>query len=223
MDGPAMKLSIKSEKEVSIDQVVKEANAIWKFARNRKLKFGDAEKTNELLEEIRKKHPQFCQSYPIVSRYICQMQEYSAKAFRMWLIKIKEHPWKSPEEYMDAQADYVVKLYCSRKPHANKTEISNIRTNIRGMLMSEYNHFKSCAEQNDAAVTLNEEKLHSKNSDELFRFAKLAGVEGISKAETIRFESDVKGDIRDLDSVINEKISANGGGEKLTVSFMDLL
>jgi len=89
--------------------------------------------------------------------------------------------------------------------------------------MSEYNHFKSCAEQNDAAVTLNEEKLHSKNSDELFRFAKLAGVEGISKAETIRFESDVKGDIRDLDSVINEKISANGGGEKLTVSFMDLL
>lgn len=226
INEPALKLSIKSEKDVTIEEVVKEANKIWKFAKARKLKIEDTKKTGELLEEVRKKYPSFCQAYPIVSRYICQFQEYSPKVFRLWLMKIKEHPWKSPEEYMDAQADYVTKLFCARKPRANKTEINNVRSNIRTILLNEYNQFKACAETNDAVVTKNETRLHNKNADELFRFSKIAGTDGMGKAEVIRFEADVDlGEIsnKKIDDIIADRMNAEPCHEKLAVNSLDLL
>lgn len=223
MEDRKVTVNIKSEKEVTADEVVREADKIWKFARARKLKFGDTEKTNELLKEVQKKHPQFSQAYPIVVRYMCQMQEYNSKAFRMWLLKIKEHPWKNPAEYMDAQADYVTRLYIARKPHANKTEINNLRSNVRTLLTKEYETFKSCAETTETNVTQNEKQLQDKNSDELFKFVKVAGIDGMSKAGTYRVETELPMHGESLDYLINKRICSEEPTNQMEMTADDLL
>lgn len=205
--NPKLNLKISSAKKVTVDDVVREANVIWKEARSRKLKMDDFDGTEALLKEMQKKHPEFCESYPIVNRYICQMQEYDAKAFRLWLLKIQEHPWKTEIDYIEAQADYITKLFCARKPRANRTEINNIRINMRAILTDEHNRFKKCVTDKEKEVTNNEEYLKEKNADELFDFAKLLGEAGISKAETFRVE---------CDTCAHEKIDVDALADKIT-------
>lgn len=177
-----LKLKFTSEKTVSIDYVVSEANSIWRETKKRKITFGDVDSAEALMREMQNTHPEFCKSYPIVNRYICQMQEYSAKAFRLWLKKIEQKPWKTEAEYLDAQADYVTILFKIKKPRANKTEINNIRTNIRAMLQKEHDTFKNYAQEFSKEVTEEEKILAEKNAAELREFAAIAGPAGLAKA-----------------------------------------
>ncbi len=186
-----LKLSVTSEKNVTIDDLVREAGIIWKDVRRRKLNVGKTDETTALLKEIQTKYRQFCTAYPIVVRYMCQMQEYDSQTFRLWLGKIQLHPWKTTEEYIDAQTDYVVRLFRSRKPRSNNTEVGNLRTNIKILLTQEHNAIKKSAEEGEATVTKNEKYLHDRNADELFEFASNISQEGMQKAETYQVITDM--------------------------------
>ncbi len=201
-----LKLSITSG-NVTIDYIVKEAGQMWKEMKRSGVKFGDIDASEKLMSDITKRHPDFCKSYPIVCRYICQMQEYDTRAFRRWLIKIKEHPWKTEAEYLDAQADYVAILFKVKKPRSNRTEINNLRTNIRAMLEREHIQFKKYATEFEKEVTGEEGIYKEKNMDELQAFAELAGSKGISLAETIRSESEVSSVAFDIDKIIGDRCS----------------
>ncbi len=181
-----LKARFTSEKEVTIDQLVAEADAIWKYARARKLQFNDTAAAAKLISDVQRMHPQFCHSYPLVNRYICEMQEYSSKAFRLWLMKIKEHPWKSEAEYLDAQADYVAILFRVKHPRATKTQINNLRVNIRAVLQEEHDKFKYYTNEFDKEVTAEDSILKHRNKAELRDFVKIAGEAGMSTAETVR-------------------------------------
>lgn len=217
-----LKVKLTSEKEVTIDDLVNEANAIWKYARARKLKIGDSAGAEKLMNDVQAKHPQFCHSYPIVNRYICEMQQYSAKAFRMWLMKIKEHPWKGENEYLDAQADYITMLLRVAQPRANKTYINNFRAQIRALLQIEHEKFKHYVSEFDKEVTAEESILKGRNADELHKFVTAAGQKGMSLAETIRVAADVEPSATDVDALINEKINTLEP-TKLEFSLADLL
>lgn len=186
-----LKLALSSEKNVSIDFIVNEATQMWRDVRGRKIKFGDADAAENLMQCMQREHPEFCKSYPIVNRYMCQMQEFDKKTFKHWLMKIKNHPWLTEDGYIDAQVDYVTMLFKARKPRANTTEISNIRTNIRAILQREHAMFKHYAQEFNNEVTAEETNLRARNADELYKFAQIAGVVGLSKAETTRVESDL--------------------------------
>ncbi len=201
-----LKAHFTSEKEVTIDQLVDEANVIWKYARARKLQFNDTEGASRLISDVQRLHPQFCQSYPLVNRYICEMQEYNPKAFRLWLMKIKERPWKSEAEYLDAQADYVAVLFRIKHPRATKTQINNLRINIRTVLQEEHDKFKYYTNEFDKEVTAEDSILKHRNKAELCEFVKIAGEVGMSTAETVRVVYSLGGPVRveqDIDNIAN--------------------
>jgi hypothetical protein len=202
-----LKVKLTSEKEVSIDDLVNEANDIWKYAKARRLKFGDSAGAERLMADVQAKHPQFCHSYPIVNRYICEMQQYSTKAFRMWLMKIKEHPWKGENEYLDAQADYIVMLYKVKAPRANMTQVNQFRAQIRALLQVEHEKFKHYVNEFDKEVSAEESVLKKKNANELHKFVLSAGPKGMALAETIRVSHDTPTAAR-VDDLITEKISS---------------
>lgn len=186
------KANITSEKEVTIDFIVNEATTIWETAKSRKLKIDDVSATENLMTELRRKHPEFCKSYPIVFRYICQMQEYSTKAFGLWLKKIKNSPWKNEMEYLDAQADYVVILFKTKYPKRNKTEVANLRKNIRTILQNEHSTFKTYTEEFEKEVSAEETFWKIKNFNELKDFSIKAG-HTFDLAETIKVITDLPG------------------------------
>src|ERR1700744_5814447 len=173
-------IKISSEKNVTIDFVANEANIIWRKVH----KHAD-------MDLIHRTHSEFCKAYPMVIRYMCEMNEYDPKAFRKWLMKIKERPWKTEEEYLDAQADYVSMLFRAKKPRAAQHEVNNVRKNIRAALQHEHTQFKFYAEKFDKEVNSAESTLREKNKEELYEFVRAAGEVGMAPAGTVRVESEI--------------------------------
>ncbi len=202
-----LKIKVESEKEVTIDELVQEANEIWKYARSKKLTLGDHEASGKLMSDVQRKHRQFCQAYPIVNRYICEMQQYSPKAFRLWLMKIKDHPWRSEDEYLEAQTDYIVMLFKVLNPRANRAHVSQLRANISAILRVEHEKFKYYTQEFDKEVTAEESMLGARSMGELHDFVVAAGEEGMAPAGTVRMKADVGsavGDWLDVDKAAAE-------------------
>jgi hypothetical protein len=212
---PQMTVKIENENQVSIEYVVNEANKIYKDMKKSKITFGDMEAAAQLMREMQQKYSDFCMSYPIVNRYICQMQEYDTKTFRLWLKKIQRTPWKTESEYLDAQADYVVMLFRCKKPRAPMTEVSTLRQNIRIMLQREHEQFTKCAKDIQEEVNIESEQYHKQNIAGLTDF--VTNIKGAaSEAETIRVELDdsvsvaaAEIDIDKLASVFGENTAEN--------------
>ena len=198
----SLKLSFTSEKNVTQDDIVNEANVMWKYV---KLKIkADYNGWKEdggaaLMKEMQTRHREFCTSYPVVNRYMCMMGQYNTKAFKMWIMRIAKHPWKTEDEYIEAQADYIAKLYLANNPRASKTNVANVKANTYKLLMDEHKSFKSLAEETEKVVTKNEKLLSEKNADELYYFVKNNATDAISgnatRGEGIRVESDIIGQV----------------------------
>ena len=181
-------IKIESEKNVTVDEVVAEGDAIFsrvRAAMRRK------ENLEELSKELYRSHPQFAQSYPLALRYICDMQRYNSKAFRRWLLKIKEHPWKSEEEYIEAQADYVYKLICAENPRGSVRDKHTAKANLRKLLMAEHKEFKQKADDVEKQVDTREQRLHDRNVDELFSFLRKFDDNDLASIGTYRVIVDV--------------------------------
>lgn len=212
-----VKISISNERDVTLEQVVNEATTIWKKCRKEKLPFGDLEAADQQMEKIRKEHPEFCKSYPIVLRYICQMQEYKPRAFRKYLLKIQQTPWKNQEEYLDSQADYVCLLYQETKARWNRTDVENIRRNVRAMLQKEHDTFMMYAEEFDKEVNTEESLFKERATEAMREFYAQYGEETLSVP--IRAQSDLAArDDIDLDA-----LSATMQPDTTTMSSSDLL
>lgn len=134
-------VSITSEKNVTIDDICNEAVAISKKLRAKKIKPGDFDAADLFMSDMRKEHKEFAQSYPIVLRYMCQMQQYHTGALRKYLNYIREHPWKNQKEYLESQVHYVITLYKETHRRWNRTQVENLAKNVRNMLTQEHDRF----------------------------------------------------------------------------------
>ena len=145
-------VKITNERDVTIKDIVKEAVEINKKMRDKKLTPGDFDAADNFMAEIRREHKDFAQSYPIVLRYICQMQQFHVNALKKYLAYIQQHPWKSHDEYLDSQAQYVVMLYKETHKRWDVTQVSNLRKNIRTMLQKEHDRFMELSDKYKAEV-----------------------------------------------------------------------
>lgn len=201
-----LRAKITNEKEVTIDYIVKEAEQIYAIVKKHKLKTLDD--ADAMLSDLQKTHPDFSKAYPIVLRYMCQMQEYDSRALRSYLTKIQRHPYKTEDEYLESQADYVVMLYKSRNKHWNATNVANLRNNIRGILKQEHETFKNYVAAFDKEVNAETQHLNDLAMDDLRQFVRKIGVDGMASAGTIRVESDIQGDAPVLlDALIPDTVS----------------
>ncbi len=183
-----LKLAFTSEREVTIDEIVSEGDAMYKYVKTR---FGKIS-AQALNAEIARDHPQFTKSYPLVTRYMCDMKQYSTRALKLWLIHIKENPWKTEASYIEAQADYVYKLVCAKNPRASETEKRAVKSNLRKLLMAEHEEFKECATGSEKAVTEREEMLRDRNVDELAAFLSKFDAKDLLSIGTVRIETDLE-------------------------------
>ena len=173
---PTMSLSVRNEHEVSPEFIHDESREIWakcKLAfKTKSIKLGNEAKTQTLLNEIRDQHPNFSMSYPIVVRYMVEMQEYHPDAMRKYLMRIATHPWKSDDEYLDMQAEYVVILYKETHKHWGKDKIQLLRDNVRTLLHNEHYQFKNNIEVVKSEVERQENKFKVDLKLETMRYYK---------------------------------------------------
>lgn len=169
-----IRLDVTSEKNVTINELVKEADQMWQITKGKNLKIGDEKSTSALMNDFRETNPQICQSYPIVLRYMVEMQEYTSKAFFTYLQKINSKPWKNEEEYLDSQADYVVILYKDIHPRWKTNDVNQLWKNIRDSLKKETEVFKKYLNEADQEITAQENNLKMESLKELKDFIMVA-------------------------------------------------
>ena len=212
--GTGFKLSIHNEKEVTIDDVVKEAQCMWSKARSEfktnKISISSeslvTEFSDKLMSKMRKEHNNFCQSYPIVLRYMCEMREFNPKAFKRYLMKLEKHPWKTEEEYLDSQADYVVMLYQATHSRWNKTDVNRLKTNVRNLLQSEHKQFKQNYDNILKDVESTEDHLREKSKSELTEFFHMvkSGDAKVLNGFTVEMDTVSKSKPIDIDELLSE-------------------
>lgn len=122
---------ITSEKNVTVDDLLREAKVMWKKAR------GGAS-----LESIHKEHPMFCQAYAIVARCMCDNHMYSSRAFREYIQRIVRTPYRSIEQFLDYQSDFMRDtMKYLNKSHPNMDSLNAYRNEVRKTLQKEHDEF----------------------------------------------------------------------------------
>lgn len=97
------------------EEIIEEADLIYeKFKKEKKHRNvrtdnpKDAAVIDEIFDWLQKEHSDFAIAYPIQLRFMCQLNKYHSKALKKYLDYIKYHPWKSQDEYLQAQAKYIM-------------------------------------------------------------------------------------------------------------------
>lgn len=208
-------VKVHNARDVTAKDIVNEAKDICKKMRARKIKPGDFDAADKFMAEMRKEHKEFAESYPIVLRYICQMQQFSAKALSKYLNYIKEHPWKNEDEYLDSQAQYVVMLYKETHPRWDTTQVANLRKNIRTMLQKEHDRFIELSDKYKEQVE-HEEKGYKVGRDEtMTSFYQMYGKE-IDDMH-IRTKTEIPTDnLVSVDSLVNSELDSGFDREDAT-------
>lgn len=185
------KINVKSEREVTVSDLVEMANLIWKLVSGANIPVDDIEGSTRMATRMQRDYPQFCMAYPIVIKYICHMRSYDSTVFRLWLERIKTSPWTNEVGYLDAQADYVTALFRKKQPRANSAARRAFRDNIRNILQQEHDAIKKAAHTAEDEITAEQKERESNSARELVDFAKLVGPGGMKPAGTFRVEADV--------------------------------
>jgi len=198
-DGLVATLSIKNEKSVDRNYILREADEMWEKTRGKILNPKDQhEEFVELFTKIRKEHKEFSESYPMVVRCMTQMNSYNHDVFDRYLKRIETKMWKSSDEYLDSQTDYVVMLMkwvASRKDntskkHLNMTEKANIRSNIRKLLDVEDKEFKEKAKLSEERITLLEKNISQESKHEVRGYVERVIAEGVITHDIVEFSAD---------------------------------
>jgi hypothetical protein len=108
----------------------------------------------------------FNKEFPIVSRYLICMGQYSSKAFKRYLIKIRgfKHPEARDKGYMEdqwvrRQADYVRYLWeAYQRGHFNQSEANAIWQDAYKTLKQEFIDFKSMHDGIEKDLEVEKEK-----------------------------------------------------------------
>lgn len=190
MSTPGLHTKVVSEKEVTVEDIVKEASDIWKELKSRNLPVDDQRAGEAFFNEMCKTHPEFSKSYALVLRYIAEMRLFSAKVFAKWLKQVQTRPWKSSDEYFETQANYVMMLYAHHTPKASSKDRYAVRNNVKAMLSQEYEEFQSTTKRYEQIVNDHDEKLAAKNKADLLEYCRQAPAGELALAGTARVEVD---------------------------------
>jgi hypothetical protein len=209
------KANITYEKNVSIDEVVAEAEVIWAEFKKRKLKPEDTKKLDEFHLEMFDAHKQFAQAYPLILRYMCQLGAYTAKVFRLHIKKLTDSPPKTENDYLDVQADYVVMLYKAFNRWDAKTA-SKVYNDTRKQLQTESDNFKALLKKHEDEKERTQKHLDKKNTADFAQFFE-ANKDFFDTDADIKLRTDTA-DVEDL----NDKLLAKLAEEDSEVDVMYL-
>jgi RNA polymerase-interacting CarD/CdnL/TRCF family regulator len=146
---------VNKDKKEHMEFSLEVADKLWSNLKNKIKKnseFINFKDNDKLKEYQNSEFKDFCAEFPIVTRYAIVMGQYSAKAFRRFLIKCKSvthDPTQSREkgysedQWVQRQADYVRYLWeAYQKQHYSTSESKNIWQHAYKTLTKEFTDFR---------------------------------------------------------------------------------
>lgn len=145
--------------QASLEQILKEATAIWGEVRRSGVDASDDDGNDQLLKTLQGDHKDFATSYPIPFRWMVQAREYDAGTFERWLKKSVKVMYKDRHEFLESQGEYLISLYRTRNPRAPASQVARYGQAIQKSLAEDDETFTQARDQ----VADEVEKLDAKN------------------------------------------------------------
>ena len=131
------------------EQIIDQANKIWKIVLERmddkkltkKSTSQDSQK-KELLNELQDSYKDFNISFPIVLRWMVEAKKYKAKVFKQYLLKYAKAEFKTSEDFVKMQAEYLVCIFENDNPHVSQKNINKFRDTTVNAMLEEDREFK---------------------------------------------------------------------------------
>ena len=82
--GSIKSIKIENEKNVTIDEIIEEANTIWKEYKKQKISLDNSVKLSEYYNKVREEHPELTTTYPIVIKYMIEFRQYHSRKHPLW-------------------------------------------------------------------------------------------------------------------------------------------
>lgn len=105
------------------------------------------EKLDEIFDLLRQEHKDFAFTYPIQLRYLAQLGEYHHDAMNIFLLKLETKPWKSEEDYINYQAEYVKLVFMKTRKHWTTKDAEAVYLDAKNILHKEHTDLKRTMEK----------------------------------------------------------------------------
>lgn len=150
----------------STEQLLTLANSVWAEI---KKEFKTNTDLDSLYITIFDRHKDFGTSFPLILRWMVQMQKYSEKAFKKFLVKYTSTKINSKKDFLILQAEYIVYLYEESK-HYSKKDINQYREFIIKQLLEEDALFDKVHEEVQIEEQKNKEQLSKEVREKLYNY-----------------------------------------------------
>ena len=139
----------------TIEEIIRECDAAWEQARGLRREFGlgsdsvrvretiviapsdrdgdDESKEESIYITLARDHSDMNKTYPVILAAM-STGSYDKKAVRKFFGYVKNHPWRTEEEFLDVQSVYNTMLFRATHPHANQKSITRTREHVRAAL-----------------------------------------------------------------------------------------
>lgn len=191
MDAKA-KVSISNEKDITLDDIIKEGDNIYKECK--KVKKGlkriedcgkdipdrkageckvildtDFDKIDELHNKIYTLHKDFASSYPMVLRHITQQQQYSTKAFKNYLLYLGKNPWKNDNERIESYGVYYKYMMRELTPRYDTNKLNAEVNGYVDKLKKEHKDFMKLCDECTKKVESDEKRFKRERMLDLYK------------------------------------------------------
>jgi hypothetical protein len=139
------------------------------------MEWEDKEKLNHFRDTL--KYDEFMNEYPVMTRYMVCMGQYSKKAFTRFLTKVRitKHPDKcekgyKEDQWVQRQADYVQYLWeAYQKNHINSAERRMVWNDAYKSLKGEFDEFRDRYKSVEEATKVEKKELKAQNARDLIK------------------------------------------------------
>lgn len=161
------------QKSKQIEEIIAEANKVFSKVQAESYELTDADKADALLTRLREEHKDFALTLPLVLRVMVQMKRYKPKALERYLKKmaVDMKNWKSRQDFIESQADYMIILYKTENPRYNTRRVQEMRADIVKQLLTEEQDFTKMVEEAEKEADELQQKIDRERREFVYKRA----------------------------------------------------
>lgn len=156
----------------TVENVLAVATRLWERVKKEGLGPADAAATGRLLRTVRDESDEyetFAKEFPIAYRWTVETGEFDRGAFEKFLRHDHKGMHRTRRDFLEAQAEYLVRLYQTRNPRAGASIIARYREAIRASVKKDDEEFAAAQEEAEAEVKRLDSENDRRRRENMFR------------------------------------------------------
>jgi hypothetical protein len=162
--------NVSHARQVTVEDIVAEAEEIYKQVLAAKLREDDTAGQESLLKQIQDDHKDFNVSFPLALRWTVQTKQYKRTALVKYINYVKGKEWKERKDFLRDQGEYLVFLYRDLHPKYDQRQVTEYRQAIVAQLIKEDDEFEEMKKEAEKELKRRNDEIDQERRRSLYTF-----------------------------------------------------